>query len=119
MKPITAPIVGGMVTSTTHVLILVPVFFTLMKERVRRPGMLSLPPLLGGKQFKGIEGASFWQLWLFGNEPISQNLYFRKARGRSRPNGCVIVRRNETGKEGIQNGGTPCTSWLDSSSGGA
>jgi Cu(I)/Ag(I) efflux system membrane protein CusA/SilA len=37
MKPIAAPIVGGMVTSTIHVLILVPVFFMLMKQRqVRR-----------------------------------------------------------------------------------
>jgi len=33
MKPIAAPIVGGMVTSTIHVLILVPVFFAMMKER--------------------------------------------------------------------------------------
>jgi Cu(I)/Ag(I) efflux system membrane protein CusA/SilA len=39
MKPIAAPIVGGMITSTIHVLILVPVFFVLMKERAlkRRP----------------------------------------------------------------------------------
>jgi len=33
MKPIAAPIVGGMITSTIHVLILVPVFFLLMKRR--------------------------------------------------------------------------------------
>jgi Cu(I)/Ag(I) efflux system membrane protein CusA/SilA len=33
MKPIAAPIVGGMITSTMHVLILVPVFFAIMKER--------------------------------------------------------------------------------------
>jgi len=33
MKPIAAPIVGGMITSTIHVLILVPVFFLMMKER--------------------------------------------------------------------------------------
>ncbi len=33
MKPIAAPIVGGMVTSTINVLILVPVFFVMMKER--------------------------------------------------------------------------------------
>ena len=33
MKPIAAPIVGGMITSTIHVLILVPVFFVMMKER--------------------------------------------------------------------------------------
>ncbi len=32
-KPIAVPIVGGMITSTIHVLILVPVFFAIMKER--------------------------------------------------------------------------------------
>jgi Cu(I)/Ag(I) efflux system membrane protein CusA/SilA len=36
MKPIAAPIVGGMVTSTIHVLILVPVFFLLIKRRAVR-----------------------------------------------------------------------------------
>jgi len=40
MKPIAAPIVGGMVTSTIHVLILVPVFFAFMKERALRRGAL-------------------------------------------------------------------------------
>jgi Cu(I)/Ag(I) efflux system membrane protein CusA/SilA len=33
MKPIAAPIVGGMITSTIHVLILVPILFIMMKER--------------------------------------------------------------------------------------
>ena len=40
MKPIAAPVVGGMITSTIHVLILVPVFFALMKERALRRGTL-------------------------------------------------------------------------------
>jgi copper/silver efflux system protein len=40
MKPIAAPLVGGMITSTIHVLILVPVFFALMKERSLRKGTL-------------------------------------------------------------------------------
>jgi len=40
MKPIAAPIVGGMITSTIHVLILVPVFFVMMKERALRKGHL-------------------------------------------------------------------------------
>ncbi len=40
MKPIAAPIVGGMVTSTIHVLILVPVFFVMLKERALRRGTL-------------------------------------------------------------------------------
>jgi Cu(I)/Ag(I) efflux system membrane protein CusA/SilA len=48
MKPIAAPIVGGMVTSTIHVLILVPVFFALMKERALRYG--TLRPSSEGRQ---------------------------------------------------------------------
>ncbi len=40
MKPIAAPIVGGMITSTVHVLILVPVFFAIMKERAWRHSTL-------------------------------------------------------------------------------
>ncbi len=43
MKPIAAPLVGGMITSTIHVLILVPVFFALMKERALRRGALQPP----------------------------------------------------------------------------
>jgi len=38
MKPIAAPIVGGMITSTIHVLILVPVFFVMIKARALRQG---------------------------------------------------------------------------------
>jgi Cu(I)/Ag(I) efflux system membrane protein CusA/SilA len=40
MKPIGAPIVGGMITSTIHVLILVPVFFLLLKRNELRRGIL-------------------------------------------------------------------------------
>ena len=40
MKPIAAPIVGGMITSTSHVLILVRVFFVMMKERALRRNTL-------------------------------------------------------------------------------
>jgi copper/silver efflux system protein len=43
MKPIAAPIVGGMITSTIHVLILVPVFFAFMKERALKKGTLRSP----------------------------------------------------------------------------
>jgi Cu(I)/Ag(I) efflux system membrane protein CusA/SilA len=50
MKPIAAPIVGGMITSTIHVLILVPVFFMLLKRRQLRQGRLidtpEAPPVL-------------------------------------------------------------------------
>src|SRR5258705_5769033 len=40
MKPIAAPIIGGMVTSTVHVLIITPVIFFLMKRRALRKGTL-------------------------------------------------------------------------------
>jgi len=42
MKPIAAPIVGGMVTSTIHVLIISPVIFFIMKRRALRKGALRL-----------------------------------------------------------------------------
>jgi len=42
MKPIAAPIIGGMITSTIHVLILVPVFFVMLKERALKRGTLSV-----------------------------------------------------------------------------
>jgi copper/silver efflux system protein len=40
MKPIAAPIVGGMITSTIHVLVVTPVIFYLMKLRSLRRGTL-------------------------------------------------------------------------------
>src|SRR5437870_3997600 len=42
MKPIAAPIVGGMVTSTIHVLIITPVIFYLVKSRALRRGALKV-----------------------------------------------------------------------------
>jgi copper/silver efflux system protein len=42
MRPIAAPILGGMITSRIHVLILVPVFFLLLKRRALRRGMLQV-----------------------------------------------------------------------------
>jgi Cu(I)/Ag(I) efflux system membrane protein CusA/SilA len=50
MKPIAAPLVGGMITSTIHVLILVPVFFALMKERALRRGTLQSQREIAGSQ---------------------------------------------------------------------
>ncbi len=41
MKPIAAPIVGGMITSTIAVMILLPILFTMLKERAFRHGTLS------------------------------------------------------------------------------
>jgi len=40
MKPIAAPIIGGMITSTIHVLIITPVIFYIMKVRACRRGRL-------------------------------------------------------------------------------
>jgi Cu(I)/Ag(I) efflux system membrane protein CusA/SilA len=42
MKPIAAPIVGGMVTSTIHVLIITPVIFYIMKLRALHRGTLKV-----------------------------------------------------------------------------
>jgi Cu(I)/Ag(I) efflux system membrane protein CusA/SilA len=42
MKPIAAPIIGGMVTSTIHVLIITPVIFYIMKVRAWRKGRLTM-----------------------------------------------------------------------------
>jgi Cu(I)/Ag(I) efflux system membrane protein CusA/SilA len=41
MRPIATPIVGGLFTSTIHVLLVTPVIFFLMKERARRKGTLA------------------------------------------------------------------------------
>jgi Cu(I)/Ag(I) efflux system membrane protein CusA/SilA len=41
MKPIAAPIIGGMVTSTIHVLVVTPVIFYSMKLRALRRGTLT------------------------------------------------------------------------------
>ncbi len=43
MKPIATPMVGGMVTSTIGVLLLVPVLFAMLKERQLRRGSLQPP----------------------------------------------------------------------------
>ena len=40
MKPIATPIIGGMLTSTIHVLVITPVIFYCMKRRVLRTGRL-------------------------------------------------------------------------------
>ncbi|HEY1304275.1 MAG TPA: CusA/CzcA family heavy metal efflux RND transporter [Vicinamibacterales bacterium] len=45
MKPIAAPIVGGMITSTVHVLIITPVIFYITKARAARRGTLSASAL--------------------------------------------------------------------------
>jgi Cu(I)/Ag(I) efflux system membrane protein CusA/SilA len=41
MKPIATPIIGGVITSTIHVLIITPVIFAMVKERALKRGRLS------------------------------------------------------------------------------
>ncbi|MBI5191275.1 MAG: efflux RND transporter permease subunit [Nitrospirae bacterium] len=41
MKPIAAPLIGGMITSAVHVLIMTPVIFVLMKKRDLKKGRLT------------------------------------------------------------------------------
>lgn len=45
MKPIAAPIIGGLVTSTIQVLIIMPVIFAMMKERALKKGKLKAAEL--------------------------------------------------------------------------
>ena len=42
MKPIATPMIGGMITSAIHVLIVTPVIFGLMKERALKRGTLKI-----------------------------------------------------------------------------
>ena len=53
MKPIAAPIVGGMVSSTIAVMILVPILFAMLKERAFRPGTLQAH-LAGGSSINEV-----------------------------------------------------------------
>ena len=46
MKPIAAPIIGGMITSTVHVLIVTPVIFYIMKLRALKKGTLTVSGML-------------------------------------------------------------------------
>ena len=45
MKPIAVPLIGGMVTSTIHVLLVTPIIFLLVKQRALRKGRLQLSGL--------------------------------------------------------------------------
>ncbi|MCE1189334.1 MAG: CusA/CzcA family heavy metal efflux RND transporter [Ignavibacteria bacterium] len=42
MKPLTAPMIGGLLTSAIHVLVVTPVLFVIMKERALRKGSLHI-----------------------------------------------------------------------------
>jgi copper/silver efflux system protein len=49
MKPIATPIVGGMVSSTIAVMILVPILFAQLKERSLRRGTLRFSGIGSGE----------------------------------------------------------------------
>lgn len=42
MKPLTAPMIGGLFTSAVHVLVVTPILFAMMKERALKKGTLGL-----------------------------------------------------------------------------
>ncbi len=42
MKPLTAPMIGGLLTSAIHVLVVTPVLFVMMKERALKKGKLEM-----------------------------------------------------------------------------
>jgi Cu(I)/Ag(I) efflux system membrane protein CusA/SilA len=42
MKPLTAPMIGGLFTSAVHVLVVTPILFAMMKERALKKGTLEL-----------------------------------------------------------------------------
>ena len=45
MKPVATPIIGGVITSTIHVLIITPVIFAMVKERALKRGRLHAPEM--------------------------------------------------------------------------
>ncbi len=42
MKPLTAPLIGGLLTSAIHVLVVTPILFAIMKERALKKGKLEI-----------------------------------------------------------------------------
>ncbi len=47
MKPLTAPMIGGLLTSAVHVLIVTPILFAMMKERALKKGKLEISKMAG------------------------------------------------------------------------
>jgi Cu(I)/Ag(I) efflux system membrane protein CusA/SilA len=47
MKPMAAPIIGGMITSTIHVLVITPIIFYILKLRALRRGTLTVSGIAG------------------------------------------------------------------------
>ena len=47
MKPLASPLIGGLITSTIHVLVVTPILFLYMKERALRKGTLKKSEMAG------------------------------------------------------------------------
>ena len=47
MKPLTAPMIGGLLTSAIHVLVVTPILFTMMKEHALKKGTLEISKMAG------------------------------------------------------------------------
>ena len=47
MKPIAAPMIGGLITSAVHVLVVTPILFTYMKEHAFKKGTLKMSNMAG------------------------------------------------------------------------
>jgi copper/silver efflux system protein len=47
MKPLAAPMIGGLVTSTIHVLVITPILFLFMKTRALKKGKLEVSSMAG------------------------------------------------------------------------
>jgi Cu(I)/Ag(I) efflux system membrane protein CusA/SilA len=47
MRPIAAPMIGGLMTSTIHVLVVTPILFSWMKQRALRKGTLKMSTMSG------------------------------------------------------------------------
>jgi Cu(I)/Ag(I) efflux system membrane protein CusA/SilA len=47
MKPLTAPMIGGLLTSAVHVLVVTPILFAYMKERALKKGKLEISKMSG------------------------------------------------------------------------
>jgi len=47
MRPIAAPMIGGLITSTIHVLVVTPILFSLMKQHALKKGTLTMSKMTG------------------------------------------------------------------------
>jgi Cu(I)/Ag(I) efflux system membrane protein CusA/SilA len=47
MKPLTAPMIGGLLTSAVHVLVVTPILFAMMKEHALKKGTLEISKMAG------------------------------------------------------------------------